>query len=434
MDSLKNQLRPSPLSAARFDLLSRISPSNKQRSRGDLWISAAVAFAATIAAFLLFAALVARGWTSSDEEGYWIVIDGGSTGTRIHVYRFRRGALLPVVDFGEGGQSAATMKVHPGLSSYADRPERAGESLVELLEFGKGRVPRERWADTEVRLMATAGLRLLDRRVQERVLTSCRRVLRASGFRFQDDWASVISGADEGMYAWVAANYALGTLGGDPRQTTGIIELGGASAQNVAHESLRDLLISRGRKLSSESVQREMLSDPCTPRGYSHGPSKISDAGSDANIEHVPTIHATAGQRFCGEDWPKLRRKYHFLDEEDLSRYCFSSAYIVALLHDGLGIALDDQRIVFANEVGGIPLDWSLGAFLVQKTEDLKASRSDWIARIMSDDSSTLLSLFFISTVLGVAAWSVSKWRKPQLKTIYDLEKGRYIVTRIGSR
>lgn len=38
-------------------------------------------------------------------------------------------------------------------------------------------------------------------------------------------------GSDEGVYAWVVANYALGTLGGDPLQTTGIIELGGASAQ-----------------------------------------------------------------------------------------------------------------------------------------------------------------------------------------------------------
>ncbi|MCH83787.1 apyrase 6-like, partial [Trifolium medium] len=37
--------------------------------------------------------------------------------------------------------------------------------------------------------------------------------------------------SDEGVYAWVVANYALGTLGGDPLETTGIIELGGASAQ-----------------------------------------------------------------------------------------------------------------------------------------------------------------------------------------------------------
>ncbi|CAJ2678026.1 unnamed protein product [Trifolium pratense] len=39
------------------------------------------------------------------------------------------------------------------------------------------------------------------------------------------------TGSDEGVYAWVVANYALGTLGGDPLETTGIIELGGASAQ-----------------------------------------------------------------------------------------------------------------------------------------------------------------------------------------------------------
>jgi len=39
------------------------------------------------------------------------------------------------------------------------------------------------------------------------------------------------SGSDEGVYAWVVANHALGTLGGDPSETTGIIELGGASAQ-----------------------------------------------------------------------------------------------------------------------------------------------------------------------------------------------------------
>lgn len=40
-----------------------------------------------------------------------------------------------------------------------------------------------------------------------------------------------VLGSDEGVYAWVVANYALGTLGGNPLDTTGIIELGGASAQ-----------------------------------------------------------------------------------------------------------------------------------------------------------------------------------------------------------
>jgi apyrase len=88
----------------------------------------------------------------------------------------------------------------------------------------------------------------------------------------------VISGAEEGIYAWVAANYALGTLGGDPHDTTGIIELGEPLPPefshvlkfgdvsynlyshsflqlglNVAYESLHDLLSSPGLK-SSKSI------------------------------------------------------------------------------------------------------------------------------------------------------------------------------------
>jgi hypothetical protein len=42
--------------------------------------------------------------------------------------------------------------------------------------------------------MAIAGLRLLEERAQEAILASCRDVLRASGFRFEDAWAKVIPG------------------------------------------------------------------------------------------------------------------------------------------------------------------------------------------------------------------------------------------------
>lgn len=44
-------------------------------------------------------------------------------------------------------------------------------------------------------------------------------------------WVDLDAGEEQGLYSWVAANYALGTLGADPQETTGIIELGGASAQ-----------------------------------------------------------------------------------------------------------------------------------------------------------------------------------------------------------
>lgn len=86
------------------------------------------------------------------------------------------------------------MRLNPGLSSYAVNPTNAGDSLKDLLDFAKRRVPPAFWADTEIRLMATAGLRLVDVVVQDKILDSCRRVLRVSGFRFADDWATVITG------------------------------------------------------------------------------------------------------------------------------------------------------------------------------------------------------------------------------------------------
>lgn len=471
---------------------------------------------------------------SAPEDGrrFGIIIDGGSTGTRIHVFEFRVKSGVKEFDFGPNGHFS--MRVNPGLSSFKGDPEGAGRSLVELLEFGKGRVPMKLRGDTEVRLMATAGLRLLDVKVQERILESCRRVLRLSGFKFHDDWASVITGSDEGLYAWVVANYAIGTLGGDPHQTTGIIELGGASAQvtfvssesvppefsrtlkygnvtyslysnsllhfgqNVAFDSLKELLVSNGVKLATESPRNEVTLDPCTPKGYAQIADSFSlspdssaqnysssfratgnfsecraaaltllQKGEDHCSYHhctlgstfMPKLHGrflatenffytsqfygltpkahlsdlmVAGQQFCEEDWSNIRRKHTSHEEEDLLRYCFSSAYIVALLHDSLGIALDDERIGYTNQVENTPLDWALGAFILQSTGVMDGENHGWIASVISDDFPNLFLLVGAAILLIFVAWYVLQWRKPYFKTIYDLEKGRYIVTRIS--
>ncbi|KAJ6899893.1 hypothetical protein NC652_026136 [Populus alba x Populus x berolinensis] len=501
--------------------------------------------------------------TKSFSKKYGIIIDGGSTGTRIHVFGYRIGSGgKAVFDFEEGA-----LKVNPGLSAYAEDPEGAGGSVEELVEFGKGRVPRELWGETEVRLMATAGVRLLDLEVQDQILNVCRRVLRKSGFKFQDSWASVITGSDEGLYAWVVANYALGALGGDPLETSGIIELGGASAQvtfvstepvppefsrtvkfgnisyNIyshsflhlgqaglqccnnemnarmwdhvglkpnaifssvkiaAYEALRESLVSGDHHLAAESLEKGIFMDPCTPKGYSHvvESRRLSPGSLTEKNRFVSTLHSRgnfsecrsaaltllqkgkercsyqhchigsifvpklqgkflatenffhtskffgldqrafllnlmiAGEQFCGEDWSRLKKKHQSFKDEDLALYCFSAAYIIALLHDSLGIAIDDQRIGFANQVGNIPLDWASGAFILHTNAALDMEEhSDWIVTIISDDSRTLLSLTGIAIILIFVAWPISKWGKHQFKTFYDLERGWYIVTRGG--
>ncbi|CAH9123934.1 unnamed protein product [Cuscuta epithymum] len=467
-------------------------------------------------------------------RNYAIVIDGGSTGTRIHVFEYQVRNGMPVSNF--RGNGLHSMKVNPGLSAYAEEPEMAESAINELVAFGKKAVPREFWGRTRIRLMATAGMRLLDSEVQDRILGVCRKVLKGSGFMFQDEWASVISGSDEGVYAWVIANYALGTLGGDPQQTTGIIELGGASAQvtfvsdeplpqeysskvkfgnhtyslyshsllhfgqNVAFDLLRESLVARGKDLGIDSFQSVKPIDPCIPRGYKHetepwsfspnhsaektkylstlnpngnfsecrsaarlllqnGKEKCSYKSCDIGSAFIPKLrgkflatenffHTTkffglapkaflsdlvvAGEKFCEEDWSKLRSKYNSLAEEDLLRYCFSSAYIVALLHDSLGVSLDDGRIGYANQVDEIPLDWALGAFIMQSSADLdRESSSNWFAFMSGSDVSTsLITVFGVLVLFIFAASYVRSWRnpRPQLKTVYDLEKGKYIV------
>lgn len=73
-------------------------------------------------------------------------------------------------------------------------------------------VPFEMWAHTPVMLLATAGMRMMPPHASEAVLAACRRELHRSHLAFQDEWAYLVSGQDEGVFAWIAANYATGAL------------------------------------------------------------------------------------------------------------------------------------------------------------------------------------------------------------------------------
>lgn len=126
---------------------------------------------------------------ASASARFSVIIDGGSTGTRAHVFATGHDGRPDLA-------RSTVMRVSPGLSSFAADPARAGESLKPLIDFARDEIVASGGAagEAEVRLMATAGLRLLEERAQEAILASCRDVLRASGFRFEDAWAKVIPG------------------------------------------------------------------------------------------------------------------------------------------------------------------------------------------------------------------------------------------------
>lgn len=85
-------------------------------------------------------------------------------------------------------------------------------------------------------------------------------------------------------------------------------------------------------------------------------------------------------------------------------------------------------RIGFAIHEEGASVDWTLGVFILHMaTGPQLISEAD----IIGNDTVMYLSLFAVLFLVLLAAFYTTRWRKPQMKTVYDLEKGHYIVTRI---
>jgi len=68
---------------------------------------------------------------------YNIVLDAGSTGSRIHIFKFQKAGTQLLL------QSDGFHQLKPGLSSFADNPQAAADSLKPLMEEALKAVPME---------------------------------------------------------------------------------------------------------------------------------------------------------------------------------------------------------------------------------------------------------------------------------------------------
>jgi Golgi nucleoside diphosphatase len=172
-----------------------------------------------------------------DAFSYLAMIDAGSSGCRAHVYRFGKlGSITgPLYVLPEH----KSLKVKPGLSTFAKNPQDAGPSIKGLVDFMKEQVPEADWATTPIWLKATAGLRMLPSAESEEVLNSIRSFLgnrEHSPFLFRPTFARIIPGNEEGGFGWIAFNYLKRIIGPkrDPASAEtpyAVVEMGGASSQ-----------------------------------------------------------------------------------------------------------------------------------------------------------------------------------------------------------
>lgn len=139
-------------------------------------------------------------------------------------------------------------KIEPGLSSVEGNPDEASRYIGPLMDFISQNIPEGRHNDTQIHILATAGMRLLGNRTQHEIMSDLENDL-PKQYRFTKIKARVLSGQEEGVYSWVAINFKAHRFNDNSeisnivksyekdvtRRTIGIIEMGGASAQ-VAFE------------------------------------------------------------------------------------------------------------------------------------------------------------------------------------------------------
>ncbi|KAL6763814.1 nucleoside phosphatase family-domain-containing protein, partial [Haematococcus lacustris] len=159
----------------------------------------------------------------SASEQWALIMDAGSSGTRIYAYRWRleaQGQLLPNITVVPPSAAShlvpkvkrkglySRVETQPGLDAFARDPlGLESRSLQPLLAWARAVVPPRLASCTPLFLLATAGMRKQSPAEQHAIMGKVREVLQYSGFRFEAQWARVMEGAEEGAAGWVSLNY-----------------------------------------------------------------------------------------------------------------------------------------------------------------------------------------------------------------------------------
>nr|XP_008120989.1 PREDICTED: ectonucleoside triphosphate diphosphohydrolase 4 isoform X1 [Anolis carolinensis] len=256
--------------------------------------------------------------TSNPKLNYGIMVDCGSSGSRIFVYWWPRHNgnphdLLDIKQMRDKNRQPVVMKIKPGISEFATSPEKVSDYIFPLLSFAAEHVPRAKHKETPLYILCTAGMRILPESQQKAILEDLLTDIPVHfDFLFSDSHAEVISGKQEGVYAWIGINFVLGRFehtddeddalvevhipGSENKEavvrkrTVGILDMGGVSTQ-IAYEVPKTVSFASSQQ---EEVAKNLLAE--------------FNLGCDAHqTEHVYRVYVAT---FLGFGGNAARQRY----------------------------------------------------------------------------------------------------------------------------
>uniref|UniRef100_A0A5B7AV95 Apyrase 7 n=1 Tax=Davidia involucrata TaxID=16924 RepID=A0A5B7AV95_DAVIN len=224
-------------------------------------------------AFLLYSLQFFYSNWSQGTSKFYVVLDCGSTGTRVYVYQasvnYKKESTLPILlrSLPEGFRRKANsrswraynrMETEPGFDKLVHNISGLRGAIKPLLRWAEKQIPKQAHKTTFLFLYATAGVRRLPSSDSEWLLNNAWSILKNSPFLCQREWVKIISGMEEAYYGWIALNYHTGVLGSTPKNATfGALDLGGSSLQ-VTFESKEHVHNETSLKLSIGPVNHHL--------------------------------------------------------------------------------------------------------------------------------------------------------------------------------
>ncbi|KAK3727326.1 hypothetical protein QZH41_018173, partial [Actinostola sp. cb2023] len=169
---------------------------------------------------------------------YGVVMDAGSSGTRVKVYKYIQGQHSPITPSDvQQVQVPPPDQLKPGISAFGDSIDKIKTYLAGLIDNAKKVVPADQQSVTPIMLFATGGMRLLPKYKQDAVFDEVDLLFRDKSFcpfLYSEANVRIITGEEEAVFGWITLNFIKGTFSSSNSiNSFGALDLGGASTQNT---------------------------------------------------------------------------------------------------------------------------------------------------------------------------------------------------------